>query len=143
MNRAKGRRPSLNIFLIHSDTEQVPARKLRNLLADRLGSRVFSTDDISAGEELHSRLRQELARADVIVALLTPSTARSNWVLLEVGAAWALEKPIIPVVTNRSVLNYLPESLQGPQVLEISDLEQPEALDRIVQAIESVIAAHR
>jgi hypothetical protein len=139
---AKRQRPA-KVFVSNSPVDMIFARKLRNLLGQRLGARVFSTEDLSAGERWETKLRKELAAADVVVAVLTPSSVRSSWVLQEIGAAWALEKPIIAVATRRDVLNSMPLSLDGSQVIELPDVDTDENADKFVSAFEDSMAAVR
>src|SRR6266704_5791171 len=109
MNRIKhdsSRRETLRVFISHSGSvdDTAFARKLKRLLSQRLDARVFSADDLSAGGNWEAKLRNELAEADVVVALLPPEAIHSSWVLQEIGAAWAMEKLIIPIITRRDVL---------------------------------------
>jgi len=128
------------VFVSHSNVDMVFARKLRNLLSQRVNAQVFTTEDLSAGERWETKLRNELAATDVLVALLTPNSVHSSWVLHEIGAAWALEKPIIPVVTRRDVLNNMPVSLEGANVIELADVESADSSDKFVDAFEDWLA---
>ena len=97
-----------------------------NLLFQRLNAQVFTTEELSAGEKWQSKLRNELSSTDVVVALLTPHSADDKWVLHEIGAALALEKLIIPVVTRRDVLNKMPVSLERSHIIELAHRATPE-----------------
>lgn len=133
----------IKVFVSHSAGDAALARKLRNLLWQRLNAQVFSTGDLSAGEKWQTKLRNELAAADVVVALLTPCSAHSSWVLQEIGAAWALGKPIIPVVTRRDVFSTIPLSLEGANVIELADVESEANAGKFVNAFEDSLAAAR
>ena len=114
MGQVKHSKPQpVKVFINHSSVDMVFARHVRNLLVQRVNAQVFTTEDLSAGEKWEPKLRNELSSTDVVVALLTPNSVGSSWVLHEIGAAWALGKPIIPVVTRRDVLNNMPVSLEG------------------------------
>jgi nucleoside 2-deoxyribosyltransferase len=130
----------IRVFVSHSNVDMVFARKLRNLLTQRANAQVFTTEELSAGGNWASKLRHELAAADVVVALLTPGSVDSSWVLHEIGAAWALQKPIIPVITRRDVLNKMPLSLQGSEAIELTDVENAKNADRFVGAFEDRLA---
>ena len=130
----------LRVFISHSSVDQVFARKMRNLLFHRANAQVFTADDLSAGEKWETKLRNELSSADVVVALLSPNSVESSWVLHEIGAAWALQKPIIPVVTRRDVLNKIPVSLEGAKVIELADVESPENAEKFLGAFEKSMA---
>ena len=131
----------VRVFIIHSDADMVFARQARNLLVYRVNAQVFTTEDLSAGEKWQSKLRNELSSADVVVALLTPKSVASSWVLQEIGAAWALKKPIIPVISRRDVLNNMPISLDRDLTIELADVETPENADKFVDAFEESLAA--
>jgi nucleoside 2-deoxyribosyltransferase len=117
------------------------ARHVRNLLVHRVNAQVFTTEDLSAGEKWESKLRNELSSTDVVVALLSPRSVDSSWVLHEIGAAWALEKPIIPVVTRRDVLNKMPVSLDRARIIELTDVDTRENADKFVDGFEESLAA--
>jgi nucleoside 2-deoxyribosyltransferase len=112
VTHSKQRRP-VRVFVSHSNADLVFARKLGNLLSQRVNAQVFTTEDLSAGEKWETKLRHELASADVVLALLTPNSVDSSWVLHEIGAAWALGKPIISVITRRDVRNKMPVPLEN------------------------------
>jgi nucleoside 2-deoxyribosyltransferase len=137
------KRQQVKMFISHSNVDMVFARHVRNLLVQRVNAQVFTTEDLSAGEKWESKLRNELSSSDVVVALLTPHSVDSSWVMHEIGAAWALEKPIIPVVTRRDVLNKLPVSLEGAHIIELADVETPEHADKFVDAFEESLASAR
>jgi hypothetical protein len=82
-----------------------------------------------------------LTEADVVLALLTPGSVDSKWVLHEIGAAWAMQKLIIPVVSQRDILNKMPIPLQDTQAIELSDLANPLNADRFVNTFESLATA--
>jgi hypothetical protein len=65
--------------------------------------------------------------------LLSSNSVDSNWVLQELGAAWALDKPIIPVVTNPDVFSKIHLTLSGIQFIETKDLEKPETMNQIIE----------
>jgi nucleoside 2-deoxyribosyltransferase len=101
---------------------------------------VFTTEDLNAGEKWENKLRNELSAADVVVAILTPRSVHSNWVLHEIGAAWALDKPIIPIITRRDVLNDMPVSLASSQAIHLTNIESQENADKFLGAFESSLA---
>jgi hypothetical protein len=140
IRNSKTPRP-VRVFLSHSDVDMVAARKLRNLLVYRENAEVFTADDLNAGEDWLSKLREMLTSADVVVALLTPDSVRSNFVLHEIGAAWGLGKRIFPVITRRDVLNNMPASLVNSPALELADIESPENADKFLAAFESSLGA--
>jgi nucleoside 2-deoxyribosyltransferase len=141
------KRQQVKVFISHSEADLVFARNVRKLLVQRVNAQVFTTEDLSAGEKWEPKVRSKLSSTDVVVALLTPHSVGSSWVLLEIGAAWALEKPIMPVVTRRDVLNQMPASLEGSShILELADVETGKNEDKFIDAFEAfketLAAAH-
>jgi hypothetical protein len=47
--------------------------------------------DLAGGERTDDRLRQEIASAELFLALVTPGSLRSHFVLFELGARWGIE----------------------------------------------------
>jgi nucleoside 2-deoxyribosyltransferase len=137
------KRQPVKVYIIHSDVDLDFARRVRNLLFYRLNAQVCTTEEVQASEKWERKLRNELSSADVVLALLTPHSVDFSRVLHEIGAAWALGKLIIPVVTRRDVLNKLPASLERAPSIESSDVDTPENEAKFVAAFEeSVTAAH-
>jgi hypothetical protein len=66
------------------------------------------------GSRVAETLRRDLSKSGALLALLTPNSLESTWVLFELGAAWGLQRAIIPIVTDRLTLADLPPSLQDP-----------------------------
>lgn len=63
------------------------------------GIEFFLADrNILSGEEWDSRLRQAMRDSDRVLLLMTPRSKSSLWIAAEAGAAWVLEKPLIPVL---------------------------------------------
>jgi nucleoside 2-deoxyribosyltransferase len=145
MSESKNLKPKqpIRVFISHAAADAVFARKLRNLLWHHANAQVFTTEELSAGERWEVKLRNELTAADVVVALLTPNSVDSGWLLQEMGAAWALKKPIIPVVTRRDVLNSVPVSIRTAPAIELADFDSPKSAEKFVEAFDdSVSAAH-
>jgi len=143
VNRMKSNKHEIKVFISHSNEDAGFAQEVRDLLVRRTNAHVFTTEDLSAGEKWEAKLRNELASTDVVVALLTPTSVDSSWVLHEIGAAWALQKRIIPVVSGRDVLKRIPLPLDSAHIIELKDVETAENADRFVDAFEeNLTTAH-
>ena len=122
----------LRIFLSYATADREYARRLRSLLSRRPNLRIFTTETLSAGEDWESRLKDELSQSDIFVVLLSLNSVDSKWVLHELGAAWALDKPIISVVTHPGVVSKIPMDLREVQSVEVEYLEShPEIMRQI------------
>jgi hypothetical protein len=128
---------TINVFLSHDSADAESARRIRSLISRFVNARVFMDEDLRVGENWKSRLRSEIRKADIVVALLTPAALYSSWVLQEVGGAWALEKPILPIVTRRDLLNRFSIALRPDLAVEVAELDDPsKAGDRLSSVFE-------
>jgi hypothetical protein len=131
----------IHVFLSHASADRECMRRLRSILSEVPHLRVFTTETLSAGENWLAKLKSEISRSDVFVVILSPSSVHSEWVLFELGAALALDKLIIPVLTDPEALARIPLDLRGIQSLEMDDIEQrPNSLTRMIQRYERVSA---
>ena len=133
IQKEKGKQ-ALRIFLSYAAADREYARKLRSLLSQRSNLYVFTLEGLSAGEAWESKLKDELSQCDIFIVLLSSNSVNSKWVLSELGAAWALNKLIIPVVTHAEVLSKIPMDLRKIYSVEIKYLEDhPEVIDQILE----------
>src|SRR2546427_453380 len=107
------------VFLSYTQSDAGQAEQLRRLLDARGDSTVFTVDSLSASAGWQGQVREALRECDVFVLLVSPAALASPWVLYELGAAWSLGKPVIPVLTDRSVAPKLPVSLERTQFVNI------------------------
>lgn len=133
----------LRVFLSYTSADKAHARRVHRILSQRPNLHVFTTESLSAGENWESKLRDELARCEIFVVVLSPNSVDSKWVLHELGAAWALDKPILPIVTDREVFSRIPLELRGVKPVEIEDLEKSGIIGQIIENYEKVTASHK
>lgn len=133
---------ALCIFLSYATADQLYGHKLRSLLSQHPHVRIFTTDMLSAGEDWQSKLKDELSKCDIFLVLLSPNSVNSKWVLHELGAAWAIDKPIISIVTHPEIFSKIPVPLSQIQFVEIEDLEKPEIINQILERYEEVATSH-
>lgn len=142
MTQKEERKQVLRIFLSYDAADRAYGHKLRSLLSQRPHVRIFTTDMLSAGEDWQSKLKDELSKCDIFLVLLSPNSVSSKWVLHELGAAWAMEKPIISIVTHPEIFSKIPVPLSQIQFVEIEDLEKPEIINQILEHYEEVATSH-
>jgi hypothetical protein len=86
-----------DVFISYGHRDAEIATEIAARLEDR-GIRCFVAErDISAGQKWEPRIRDEIKTARFVLILLTPRSRTSSWVTVEAGAAWVLEKEIIPL----------------------------------------------
>jgi hypothetical protein len=123
----------LNIFLSYAKIDEGYASKIEDILENH-NLRIFTMRMLSAGGDWLNRLRDEISQSDLFIVLLSPNSFKSEWVLAELGAAWALRKDIIPIYTRPEMLSKSPIDLSKSESIDINYLEEhPEVLDRIIE----------
>ncbi len=136
--QGKDKRP-IRVFFSYAAADSAHARKLQRILSQHLNLRIFTHEALSAGEDWKSKLKRELAQCDIFVVLLSPNSVDSAWVLQELGAVWMAEKPIFPIVTHPHLLAKIPVELRNAQFVNIKDLDNPEAINQIIESFEEQI----
>lgn len=135
---AKRTSPRAAVFFSYSSHDADAARQIRAALSKH-DLRTFAHDDLNAGEKWEERLRTEIKNADLVVAFITPYALASGLVLQELGAAWALSKPIVAIESQRDLLP-LPVPYYSSIPAEVDDLENPASVDRLLSEIEQALA---
>jgi hypothetical protein len=119
-------KPAFNVFISHSREDQSLAERVERGLT--FGGRVRVLTDrriSSAGTHWRSELRRALETADVFVVIGTPASARLDFVLQELGGAWALDKPIIIVTPEGEVEWAPPIEPSAYRRVALTELEKP------------------
>jgi TIR domain len=86
-----------HIFISYAQKNGEIAASLASQLDD-LGLRVFLAErNLNASENWEPVVRDALKNSKLVLCLITPESKTSGWVHAEAGAAWILEKPLLPV----------------------------------------------
>ena len=89
--------------------------------------------DIAAGDAIGTEVRSALQKSAAFVLLVSPNSVSNSWINFEVGAAQALQKPIIPIFLEGSEL---PETLHGIQFLDARDKPIEHVVHELEQAVQ-------
>ncbi len=81
-------------------------------------------------------LRRELGSAACVLAVLTPNSLANDWVLFELGAAWANAKLSIPLLAGGLQDKDIPGPFRGAAGGQLST---PATLDRMVDQLEKLL----
>lgn len=116
------------VFISHIHEEKDVALALHRLIEAQLGSAVGSNVEVflssdrfqwHAGEDWLKRIKAELSEANVVVVLLSPQSLARHWINLEAGAAWVLDRTIIPALHSGLSLGELPRPYSDFDVAEL------------------------
>lgn len=89
-----------DIFLAYSSKDRPWVEEFVSSLKDAGVTSWFDIADIPLGEAWEKPLEDALRSSRTMVIILTPNSVRSRWTLMELGAALADNKRIIPVVAE-------------------------------------------
>ncbi len=134
MTQQQQLKKTLRVFLSYSSDDRWFARSLLDRLVKHPRVSVFATQSLSAGEDWQRRLKEELVRSNLFLVVLSTRSVRSRWVLYELGAAWALGKQILAVLTEPEVRSSIPIEARHMRLVEARELEGPDALSRLLEA---------
>jgi len=120
-----------DVFISYAREDQDFAHRLTRML-NHEGISASADMDLAPGEDWGQHLRQTLDDADAMVLLVSPDALTNPYVLSEVGAALASDKPIIPVLPpNRRMPRDVPQPIGQLQVLRIGKLSDSEIATRV------------
>lgn len=91
----------IEIFLSHADEDRKFAKRLAEFLREFEIKVFLAHDNIDAGEDWEKTLSDKITNCDIFLALITENFHKANYTDHEVGIAYGLKKPIIPVSVGK------------------------------------------
>lgn len=117
---------SMTIFISHSSQDAELAGKLAKLfqLSFALPAkeiRCTSVDEykLPVGTDTDQQLRMEVKQSKLFLAVITPVSIRSSYVLFELGGRWCTELPMFPVLARGATTKCLEGPLGGINALDL------------------------
>jgi hypothetical protein len=133
----------LNVFISHSSRDAGIAKLLITLIrsALNLSSETIRCTSVNgfrlpAGIPTDEMLRKEIHKSRVFIALITPISIKSTYVLFELGARWGAQKPMIPLLASGANSKHLKGPLSAINVLSCDD---PAQLHQFIDDLASVL----
>ena len=99
-------------------------RAAYNIPADKIRCTSVNGYKLPAGASTESQLKQEIHHSKVLLAVITPHSIGSAYVLFELGARWGLSLPLIPLVTSEQGMALLKGPLSNINALVSHDPAQ-------------------
>jgi hypothetical protein len=99
-----------DIFLSYQNSDHEWANGLVRALAGKNLRVWHEATEIEAGDSFIEDIEEGLHNSAYFVVVITPESVGSNWIAAELGAALAMKKPLIPIVSKDT----RPELLPGP-----------------------------
>lgn len=130
----------VRLFISHAHKDQDLAERLVDAISSGLevpagAIRCTSVPgyQLDLGKMAPEALRRELGSAGCVIAVLSPNSLASEWVLFELGAAWANVTTAIPLLAGGLKDNDIPGAFRGAAGGEIKD---PLVLDALLDQLE-------
>jgi hypothetical protein len=100
-----------DVFLSYSSVNSSEAGSISDAIT-QAGKRAFLAEkSIQPGHDFEDTIRRALKASREVWLLVSPQSMKSEWVTTEWGAAWALEKKIVPILFRCDV-NSMPDRLK-------------------------------
>jgi hypothetical protein len=126
---------SSKVFLSYAREDRAYAERLRRILAHATGANVFTDDMLSATGGWQERLLDELRQADIFIVIGSPRSSGSSSVLQELGAAWAMDKPIVVVAAEEGATWRPPVESRMIEQVSLPELEEPGVVQRLFERL--------
>lgn len=112
------------VFISHSTKDRWIARQAAKLIEGRgHGIKTFLDEkDIEGGESIPESIRQNIQRCHEFLVLLSRNSIDRPWVLMEIGAAWALEKRII-AITDKVTPEEMPDIIAPYKAIDLNSFD--------------------
>ena len=138
-----GRKPRVRLFISHAHRDADLASRLVDVITS--GLQVPSGElrctsvtgfQLDLGTMAPDALRRELGSAACVIAVLTPNSQGNDWVLFELGAAWANAKVSIPLLAGGLEDKDIPGPFRGAAGGQLS---LPATLDRMMDQLQAAL----
>ncbi len=131
--------PAVRIFVSHSKSDQRLATAVTELLTQGLplaqdNVRCTSAEGygINIGDYIADEVRREILKCEVLIGLVSRSSQKSAWVLMELGARWGTEQSIYPLVVSDTSSDKMEGPISGIHALRCnSEPDLRQLLDNI------------
>lgn len=125
------------MFISHSTKDRFIARQVSNLIEDKGRDRGLQTfldeKDIEFGDSIPEEIREAIRDCEELVVLISEYSIDRPWVLVEIGAAWVLEKRIVAVIDKISP-DRMPDVIASYKAVDLNEIER--YVDELVARIE-------
>jgi len=135
--------PRVRLFISHAHRDADLASRLVDVITAGLevpGGELRCTSvpgfQLDLGTMAPDALRRELGSAACVVAVLTPNSLGNDWVLFELGAAWANAKVSMPLLAGGLQDKDIPGPFRGAAG---GQLGSPATLDRMIDQLGTVL----
>jgi TIR domain len=113
----------MKVFISHSSKDKWAARRISEDIVE-IGCETFLDEkDIKSGNAIDASIKKHLKECEDFLIILSPASIKSEWVLIELGGALALEKNIIPILLYVGA-NVIPDVIGLKLARDINDIDR-------------------
>lgn len=87
-----------DVFLSYASADQQEANSLYEAILQARGKIFLAAKTLKPGDDFAEEIRKALWAARELWLLVSPNSLNSDWVISEWGAAWVLQKRIVPIL---------------------------------------------
>lgn len=110
------------VFISYSHQDEAIAKKISAILKQSNIRTFLASDELSAGANFTEEIQSALTSAFELWMIVSKSSLRSEWVITEWGAAWAIGKRIVPILYDCEISD-LPERLSTLLCIRLGEIE--------------------
>jgi hypothetical protein len=90
----------------------------------RYGVRTFLDEvDLEGGDRIPATIKANLHACEKFVILLSPHSITRQWVLVELGGAWTLDKRVMAITSNLSA-DKVPDIIDHDKCYELNEFDR-------------------
>ena len=118
--------PDYLVFISHSSKDRWIARQTAIIerRAKRYGVRTFLDEvDLAGGDRIPAIIKAKLRTCEEFVILLSPQSITRQWVLVELGGAWMLDKRVM-AITYDLATEKIPDIIDHDKGYDLNDFER-------------------
>ena len=112
-----------DVFLSYRARDVTDANAVKQALVSEGLTCFMARDEVAAGDIFDDRILFGLKNSREMCVLFTPDSRKSEWVKTEWGAAWALNRPITPILL-RTEYRHLPPRLKEHHAMRMSQISE-------------------
>lgn len=113
-----------DVFVSYAPSDREIAKAIVKALSDA-GLAVYTGQEmLRAGQDWGKSLRDALMSSREVCLIVSPQALASAWIMAELGAAWALGKPVVPVLVSPVRHEDMPPPLAVFQAIDLGQTEE-------------------
>ena len=110
------------VFISHSSKDKWIARQIARLIEELDVQTFLDEKDIEGGDRIPDSIRNSIQNCDELLVLMSQYSVDRPWVLIEIGAAWGLEKRVVPII-DKIAPGQMPDILVPQKAIDLNDLD--------------------